>query len=209
MSTLSLEVTLTTSGEKKIFPLTNIASDYSLAGSWHEYLMPHISTIENIHLDQFTNDEFNAWECVSYHYGEGRATSGEVTQDEGEEGACLNYSWQILLDGEPANYAQVDHSLNADFYLHYTSTAFDGPGCVPLDKGRWTLVDGRYTLDKSFGELVLADAMYDLVDISEDHYGKVLDALAPIFSRESDFMKLTIDDIDYVFELKRTDRVTA
>ena len=80
MSNLSLEVTLR-GGDKKVFPLSFRASEYHQAGSWHEYLMPCMDHLAEVHLEMFTGD-YAAWETVSYHYGEGPFSSGEVEAED-------------------------------------------------------------------------------------------------------------------------------
>ena len=112
MNTLTLEVTLR-GGEKKVFPLSSKASDFQQAGSWHEYLIPHMSRLDEVHLEIFTGD-FCAWETVLYHFLEGLTSTGDVEADDDEEDKGYKYAWQMLLDGKPATYAEVDHSLNCD-----------------------------------------------------------------------------------------------
>jgi len=214
MNTLTLEVTLTATGETKVFPLTHRASDYLQAGSWHEFLIPAISRINEIHLEQFTKAEFSAWETVIYHFIEGQMTSGDLDIDEDEEGAHLKYSWQMLIDGKPASYAEVDQSLNCDYWLHIESSRqTDGIiGSIPLDKGQWAInAEGAYYLDKTVPVLTLADAIYEAADVDAEngtdedgtHYGKVLEAIEPIFNRTTECVKATIDGITYTFTLSR------
>ena len=50
---LSLEVTLR-NGDKKVFPVSHRASDYYQADSWHEYLIPYMSRLEEVYLEMFT-----------------------------------------------------------------------------------------------------------------------------------------------------------
>jgi hypothetical protein len=190
MSTLTLEVTLR-GGEKKVFPLSFRASEYHQADSWHEFLIPCMDRLVEVHLEMFTGD-YAAWETVSYHYLEGLASSGDVEADDFEEDKGYKYAWQMLLDGKPATYSEVDQSLNCDFWLHTTSSAFEGVGVVALDK-------------TSCG-LVLNDALYEIANISEELYGKVMKAIQPIFSRETDYMKITIDGIDFTFTLSRCEQ---
>jgi len=205
---LSLEVSLR-NGDKKVFPLSHRASEYHQADSWHEYLIPHMSHLDEVHLELFTGD-YASWETVSYHYGEGVTTKGEVEAEDFEEDKGYQYAWQMLIDGKPATYAEVDQSLNCDFWLHITSTAFEGKGCIPLDKGRWAINDkGAYYLDKTFNGLELADAIYDIADVGEEHYANVLTLIEPIFKRETEYMKLTVDGITYTFELSRCEEVSA
>lgn len=202
MSTLTLEVTLTATGEAKVFPLTHRASDYLQAGSWHEFLIPAISNINEIHFEQFTKAEFSAWETVIYHFIEGQMTSGDLDIDEDEEGAHLKYSWQMLLDGKPATYAEVDQSLNCDFWLHIKSTR--------QTEGDWTSIP----LDKTEDGLDICDGIYEAVEVDvengteEDgtHYGKVLEAIEPILKRQVEFVKTTIDGIEYEFILSRCEK---
>jgi len=191
MSNLSLEVTLR-SGDKKVFPLSFRASEYHQAGSWHEYLMPCMDRIAEVHLEMFTGD-YAAWETVSYHYGEGSFSSGEVEAEDFEEDKGYQYAWQMLLDGKPATYAEVDQSLNCDYWLHATSSAFEGVAVVALDKAE--------------GCLVLSDALYEVADISEELYGKVIAAFEPLMNRETDYIKTTIDGIDFTFQLSRCEEV--
>lgn len=208
MSNLSLEITLR-SGDKKVFPLTSTTSDYQQAGSWHEYLIPHMSRLDEVGLEMFTGD-CAAWETVSYHYLEGLTTTGDVEAEDFEEDKGYKYAWQMLIDGKPATYAEVDQSLNCDFWLHVTSTAFEGHGCIPLDKGRWAVNDkGAYYLDKTFHGLELADAIYDIAEVGEEHYNKVLGILEPLFKRETEYMKVTVDGITYTFTLSRCEEVLA
>ena len=202
MSTLTLEVTLTATGEAKVFPLTHRASDYLQAGSWHEFLIPAISRINELHFEQFTKAEFSAWETVIYHFIEGQMTSGDLDIDEDEEGAHLKYSWQMLLDGKPATYAEVDQSLNCDFWLHIKSTR--------QTEGDWTSIP----LDKTENGLDICDGIYEAVEVDvengteEDgtHYGKVLEAIEPILKRQVEFVKTTIDGIEYEFILSRCEK---
>lgn len=207
---LSLEITLR-NGDKKVLPLISRASDYLQAGSWHEYLIPAISDINNIHLEQFTQTDCGMlWEIIVGNFIEGLESSGEVNWDEEDDVAGCHLSWQMLLDGKPATYAEVDQSLNCDYWLHITSTAFEGHGCIPLDKGRWAINDkGAYYLDKTFHGLELADAIYDIAEVGEEHYSKVLDILEPLFKRETEYMKVTVDGITYTFTLSRCEEVSA
>jgi hypothetical protein len=110
MKDLSLEVTLR-GGEKKLFPLSYRASDYYLADSWHEFLIPHTNRLGEVHLEMFTGD-FAAWETVSYHYLEGLASSGDVEAEDFEEDKGYKYAWQMLINGKPATYVEVEQYLN-------------------------------------------------------------------------------------------------
>ena len=208
MSNLSLEVTLR-GGDKKVFPLSFRASEYHQADSWHEFLIPCADHLGEIHLEMFTGD-YAAWETISYHYLEGSTTTGDVEAEDFEADKGYKYAWQMLLDGKPATYAEVDQFLNSDFWLVNTSTASEGKGCTPLDKGLWSVdEEGNYCLDKSSPRLELADAIYDIADVGEDHYAKVLDLIEPILNRETEYLKFTVDGITYTFELSRCAEVSA
>jgi hypothetical protein len=197
MSNLSLQVTLR-NGEQKVFPLSFRASEYHQAGSWHEFLMPCMDHLGEVHLEMFTGD-YAAWETVSYHYGEGATTKGEVEAEDFEEDKGYKYAWQMLLDGKPATYAEVDQSLNCDFWLKISSSNQEGKNFIPLHK------EG--------GELDISDAIYQAADVDykngteEDgtHYGQVLEAIEPILKRQVGFVKTTIDGINYEFSLSRCD----
>jgi hypothetical protein len=195
MSNLSLEVTLR-GGDKKVFPLSFRASEYHQAGSWHEYLMPCMDHLGEVHLEMFTGD-YAAWETVSYHYGEGVTTKGEVEAEDFEEDKGYQYAWQMLLDGKPASYAEVDQSLNCDYWLKISSSNQEDKNFIPLHK------EG--------GELDISDAIYQAAEVDSEngteedgtHYGKVLEAIEPILKRQVDFVKATIDGINYEFSLSR------
>jgi hypothetical protein len=197
MSNLSLEVTLR-GGDKKVFPLSFRASEYHQAGSWHEYLMPCMDRIAEVHLEMFTGD-YAAWETVSYHYGEGVATKGEVEAEDFEEDKGYQYAWQMLLDGKPASYAEVDQSLNCDFWLLIKSSR--------QTEGDWTSIP----LHKTENGLDISDGIYEAVEVDSEngteedgtHYGQVLEAIEPILKRQVDFVKATIDGINYEFSLSR------
>lgn len=212
MSTLTLEVTLR-GGEKKVFPLSFRASEYHQADSWHKFLIPCMDRLGEVHLEMFTGD-YAAWETVSYHYLEGLASSGDVEADDFEEDKGYKYAWQMLLDGKPATYSEVDQSLNCDYWLHIESSRqTDGIiGSIPLDKGQWAInAEGAYYLDKTVPVLTLADAIYEAADVDAEngtdedgtHYGKVLEAIEPIFNRTTECVKATIDGITYTFTLSR------
>ena len=195
MSNLSLEVTLR-GGDKKVFPLSFRASEYHQAGSWHEYLMPCMDHLGEVYLEMFTGD-YAAWETVSYHYGEGVTTKGEVEAEDFEEDKGYQYAWQMLLDGKPATYAEVDQSLNCDYWLKISSSNQEDKNFIPLHK------EG--------GELDISDAIYQAAEVDSEngteedgtHYGQVLEAIEPILKRQVDFVKATIDGINYEFSLSR------
>jgi hypothetical protein len=146
----------------------------------------------------FTGD-YAAWETVSYHYLEGLASSGDVEAEDFEEDKGYKYAWQMLLDGKPATYAEVDQSLNCDFWLQISSSNQEGENFIPLHK------EG--------GELDISDAIYQAADVDAEngteedgtHYGQVLEAIEPILKRQVEFVKTTIDGIDYEFSLSRCD----
>ena len=197
MSKLTLKISLR-NGEEKNFPLTQKPSEYLKAGVWHEFLMPHIDRLDEVDVEIFTGD-YAAWETVAYHYAEGVTTTGEVEADDFEEDARYKYSWQILLDDKPATYAEVDQSLNCDYWLHIKSprqTEGDW-GCLPLDR-----IEGR---------LEIADALYEAAEVDHEngtedeglHYGQVLEAIEPILTRTTEFVKTTIDGVTYEFSLSR------
>jgi len=194
---LSLEISLR-NGDKKVFPLTSKPSEYLQAGSWHEFLMPHMSRLDEVHLELFTGD-YAAWETVSYHYAEGVTTKGEVEAKDFEEDKGYQYAWQMLLDGKPAVYAEVDQELNCDFWLHIKSTR--------QTEGDWTSIP----LHRIEDGLDISDGIYEAAEVDcengteEDgtHYGQVLEAIEPILKRTTDYVKTTIDGITYTFELSR------
>ena len=195
MSNLSLEVTLR-GGDKKVFPLSFRASEYHQAGSWHEFLIPCTDHLGEVHLEMFTGD-YAAWETVSYHYLEGLASSGDVEAQDFEEDKGYQYAWQMLLDGKPATYAEVDQSLNCDYWLEISSSNQEDKNFIPLHK------EG--------GELDISDAIYQAAEVDSEngteedgtHYGKVLEAIEPILKRQVDFVKTTINGINYEFSLSR------
>jgi hypothetical protein len=203
MSNLSLEVTLR-GGDKKVFPLSFRASEYHQADSWHEFLIPCADHLGEIHLEMFTGD-YAAWETISYHYLEGSTTTGDVEAEDFEEDKGYQYAWQMLLDGKPATYAEVDQSLNCDFWLLIKSSR--------QTKGDWTSIP----LHKTENGLDISDGIYECADVDyengteEDgtHYGKVLEAIEPILKRQVEFVKTTIDGINYTFELSRCNEVSA
>lgn len=199
MSNLSLEVTLR-GGDKKVFPLSFRESDYYQADSWHEYLIPAISYINNIHLEQLTKTDCGMlWEIIVGNFIEGLESSGEVNWDEEDDVAGCHLSWQMLLNGKPATYAEVDQSLNCDFWLQIKSSR--------QTEGDWTSIP----LHKTESGLDISDGIYEAADVDHEngteedgtHYGKVLEAIEPILKRQIDFVKATIDGIDYEFSLSR------
>jgi hypothetical protein len=195
MSNLSLEVTLR-GGDKKVFPLSFRASEYHQADSWHEFLIPCADHLGEIHLEMFTGD-YAAWETISYHYLEGSTTTGDVEAEDFEEDKGYQYAWQMLLDGKPATYAEVDQSLNCDYWLQISSSNQEGENFIPLHKEN--------------GKLDISDAIYQAADVDAEngteedgtHYGKVLEAIEPILKRQVEFVKTTIDGIKYEFSLSR------
>ncbi len=197
MSNLSLEVTLR-NGDKKVFPLSFRASDYTQAGSFYEFLIPCPDHLGEIHLEMFTGD-CAAWELVSYHYLEGLTTTGDVEAEDFEEDKGYKYAWQMLLDGKPATYAEIDQSLNCDFWLRIISTR-------QTDED-WTSIP----LHKTENGLDISDGIYEAAEVDQEngteedgtHYGQVLEAIEPILKRQVDFVKTTIDGIDYEFSLSR------
>lgn len=200
---LSLEVTLR-NGEKKIFPVSYKTSDYYQADSLHEYLIPHMSRLEEVYLEMFTGD-YAAWETVAYHYAEGLTTKGDVEAEDFEEDKGYKYAWQMLFDGKPATYAEVDQELNCDFWLHIKSSRqTEGDwGCLPLDR-----IEGR---------LEIADALYEAAEVDHEngteeeglHYGQVLEAIEPILTRSTEYVKTTIDGVTYEFTLSRCAEMSA
>jgi len=198
MSNLSLQITLKGSGEQKTFPLHSRASEYFQGRNWHEFLSLGIDNIDNIHLEQFTNTDCGMlWEIISGNYVEGQTTCDEINWKEEDDVAGCHLTWQILLDGKPATYAEVDQSLNCDYWLQISSSNQEGENFIPLHK--------------KGGELDISDAIYQAADIDsqngteEDgtHYGQVLEAIEPILKRQVEFVKTTIDGIKYEFSLSR------
>jgi len=198
---ISLEISLR-NGDKKVFPLTHRASDYQQAGSWHETLLPYMNRLGEVHLEMFTGD-VSAWETVLYHYLEGLTSSGDVEADDFEEDKGYKYAWQMLLDGKPATYAEVDQSLNCDFWLHIKSTR--------QAEGDWTSIP----LHKTEKGLDISDGIYEAADVDHEngteedgtHYGKVLEAIEPILNRTTEYVKTTIDGITYTFKLSRCEEL--
>jgi len=215
MNTLTLEVTLTATGETKVFPLYGQASEYHQADSWHEFLIPYLDHLADVHLEMFTGTDCGMlWEIIIGNFIEGQTASGEVNWDDEDDVAGCHLSWQMLLDGKPASYAEVDQSLNCDYWLHIESSRqTDGIlGSIPLDKGQWAInAEGAYYLDKTVPVLTLADAIYEAAEVDAEngtdedgtHYGKVLEAIEPIFNRTTECVKATIDGITYTFTLSR------
>lgn len=197
MSNLSLEVTLR-GGDKKVFPLSFRASEYHQKDSWHEFLIPCTDRLGEVHLEMFTGD-YAAWETISYHYLEGLFSSGEVEAEDFEEDKGYQYAWQMLLDGKPATYAEIDQSLNCDFWLRIISTR-------QTDED-WTSIP----LHKTENGLDISDGIYEAAEVDQEngteedgtHYGQVLEAIDPILKRQVDFVKTTIDGIKYEFSLSR------
>lgn len=97
------------------------------------------------------------------------------------------------------------------FFLEYTSSNFQGKGCVPLDEGRWVCRKGEndtwiWVFDASFNEFELSDAMYDISGVDGDneespHYCAVLDALSPILQRQETNLSFVVDNIFYTFQV--------
>jgi len=202
MNTITLEVTLR-GGEKKVFPLYGQASEYHQADSWHEFLIPYLDHLADVHLEMFTGTDCGMlWEIIIGNFIEGQTASGEVNWDDEDDVAGCHLSWQMLLDGKPATYAEVDQSLNCDFWLHIKSTR--------QTEGDWTSIP----LDKTENGLDICDGIYEAVEVDvengteEDgtHYGKVLEAIEPILKRQVEFVKTTIDGIEYEFSLSRCEK---
>jgi hypothetical protein len=198
---LTLEISLR-NGDKKVFLLSHRASEYHQAGSWREYLIPCVSRLDEVGLEMFTGD-YAAWETIFYHYAEGVTTKGDVEADDFEEDKGYKYAWQMLLDGKPATYAEVDQSLNCDFWLHIKSTR--------QADGDWTSIP----LHKTENGLDISDGIYEAADVDHEngteedgtHYGKVLEAIEPILNRTTEYVKTTIDGITYTFELSRCEEL--
>jgi len=196
MSNLSLEITLE-DGKKAIFPMSFRATEYYEGSELHESQIPCMSRYQEIRLDEFTGYEYS-WALVEYHYAEGLTTQGELDHEENDEyGVSFMYSWQMLLDGKPATYAEVDQSLNCDYWLEISSSRQESSGFIPLHK------EG--------GELDISDAIYQAAEVDHEngteedgtHYGQVLEAIEPILKRQVEFVKTTIDGIAYEFSLSR------
>lgn len=205
MSNLSLQITLKGSGEQKTFPLHSQASEYFQGRNWHEFVILGIDNIDNIHLEQFTNTDCGMlWEIIRGNYVEGQTTSDDINWEEEEDDvAGCQLIWQILIDGKPASYAEVDQSLNCDFWLHIKSSR--------QAEGDWSSIP----LHKVENGLDISDGIYEAADVDcengteEDgtHYGKVLEAIEPILKRQVEFVKTTIDGITYTFTLSRCEEV--
>jgi hypothetical protein len=202
MSNLSLQITLKGSGEQKTFPLHSRASEYFQGRNWHEFVSLGIDNIDNIHLEQFTNTDCGMlWEIIIGNYVEGQTTCDNINWEEEDDVAGCQLTWQILIDGKPVSYAEVDQSLNCDFWLHIKSSR--------QTEGDWTSIP----LHKIGNGLDISDGIYEAADVDcengteEDgtHYGKVLEAIEPILKRQVEFVKTTIDGIDYEFSLSRCD----
>jgi len=161
-----------------------------------------MSRLDEVGLEMFTGD-YAAWETVFYHYAEGVTTKGDVEADDFEEDKGYKYAWQMLLDGKPATYAEVDQSLNCDFWLHIKSTR--------QAEGDWTSIP----LHKTENGLDISDGIYEAADVDHEngteedgtHYGKVLEAIEPILNRTTEYVKTTIDGITYTFELSRCEEL--
>ena len=203
MSNLSLQITLKGSGEQKTFPLHSQASEYFQGRNWHEFVILGIDNIDNIHLEQFTNTDCGMlWEIISGNYVEGQTTSDDINWAEEDDVAGCQLIWQILIDGKPASYAEVDQSLNCDFWLKIKSSR--------QTEGDWTSIP----LHKTENGLDISDGIYEAADVDHEngteedgtHYGKVLEAIEPILKRQVEFVKTTIDGIEYEFILSRCEK---
>jgi hypothetical protein len=112
MSELSLEITLE-DGRKQVFPLSYRATEhYKGAYFSHESQIPCMSRIGEVWLDEFTGYLYT-FALVDYFYTEGLATTGKLDHEENDEyDISALFSWQILLDGKAATYAEVEQDLN-------------------------------------------------------------------------------------------------
>jgi hypothetical protein len=200
MNNLSLQITLNGSGEQKTFPLHSRAAEYFQGRNWHEFVSLGINNIDNIHLEQFTNTDCGMlWEIISGNYVEGQTTSDDINWEEEDDVAGCHLTWQILIDGKPASYAEVDQSLNCDFWLHIKSSR--------QTEGDWSSIP----LHKTENGLDISDGIYEAAEVDHEngteedgtHYGQVLEAIEPILNRTTDYVKTTIDGINYEFSLSR------
>jgi len=200
MSNLSLQITLKGSGEQKTFPLHSRAAEYFQGRNWHEFVSLGINNIDNIHLEQFTNTDCGMlWEIINGNYVEGQTTSDDINWEEEDDVAGCHLTWQILIDGKPASYAEVDQSLNCDFWLHIKSSR--------QTEGDWSSIP----LHKVGNGLDISDGIYEAAEVDHEngteedgtHYGQVLEAIEPILNRQVEFVKITIDGINYEFSLSR------
>ena len=111
----------------------------------------------------------------------------------------------LLFEHYPEVYEDAMHwedNPTCDYWLHIKSTR--------QTEGDWTSIP----LDKTEDGLDICDGIYEAVEVDvengteEDgtHYGKVLEAIEPILKRQVEFVKTTIDGIEYEFILSRCEK---
>jgi hypothetical protein len=122
---------------------------------------------------------------------------------------------ELLLEHYPEVYEEAMHwndSPTCDYWLQIESSRQTDSNSIPLDRGQWAVnAEGAYYLDKTVPVLTLADAIYEAAEVDAEngtdedgtHYGKVLEAIEPIFNRTTECVKATIDGITYTFTLSR------
>ena len=84
-----------------------------------------------------------------------------------------------------------------NYWLRIKSSRYSDLGCLPLE-----MMEGR---------LEIADALYEAAEVDHEngtedeglHYGQVLEAIEPILTRTTEFVKTTIDGVSYEFTLSR------
>lgn len=96
-------------GKTISLPLISVPMEISRP-DWVEEVIPHLEDEHNATLSEWLGDEYKqtgAWETIAYQYTDGDAVSGSSTRDDGSE-----WSWVIMLYGEPATRAELRQHLN-------------------------------------------------------------------------------------------------
>jgi len=96
-------------GKTISLPLTRV-QEWISRPDWVEEVIPHLDDEHNATLSEWLGDEYKqtgAWETIAYQYTDGDAVSGSSTRDDGGE-----WSWVIMLYGEPVTRAELRAHLN-------------------------------------------------------------------------------------------------
>lgn len=96
---VSVKITML-DGRSDTFPMEFVPQCYMRGGSW----LPGISLEKGIEAVAELTGEDWVFEGVGYHYAEGKAVAHMIENDDCE----VIGSWQILLDGQPTTYADIE-----------------------------------------------------------------------------------------------------
>lgn len=113
----------------------------------------------------------------------------------------------LLLEFYPEVYENAmhwnDEPTTDELWLHIKSSR--------QTEGDWSSIP----LHKTENGLDISDGIYEAAEVDHEngteeegtHYGQVLEAIEPILKRQVEFVKTTIDGINYEFSLSRCEEV--